>query len=156
MTDSPNLYGRLELLWWIITALLATLIMIPVLLYLPDYPFYWINVFFIAAFITLTRYLFLLRYTWLARRQIVKIIIVFICIPFIFYCVQELNRFQTFLDEEGFEAIVGGVERGKQAAMITYVRSETLLFGVGAVISGILLPLRLIVSVWRQHNKVRD
>jgi hypothetical protein len=37
--------------------------------------------------------------------------------------------------------------------MTQYIRSEFLFFGVGSVIVSILLPFRMIISVWRTKNK---
>ena len=149
---SVQLYTRLELIWWLITLILAVLLLFPVLSKLPDYPFWLVNLVFIVAFVTFTRYIFLLRYTFLPPFQRLKIAIALLCIPIVFYLVQEINYFQTFLDEEGYEALVGTLPRASQIPMVEYIRSEMLLFGVGSVIAGVILAVRLIISVWRRHN----
>lgn len=144
---------QLELLWWLITALITALVVFPIYFNIADYPFYVMNIVFIVTFITISRYLFLLPYTFLARIEWLKITIVFLCIPLIFYLVQALNGFQTFLDEEGVGKLVGDMPTERQLQWTDYIRSELLLFGVGSVIASVLLPFRLLLSVWRGRNR---
>jgi hypothetical protein len=82
-----------------------------------------------------------------------KVVVVFLCIPIVFFAIQELNLFQTFLDENGVEALVGAdIPLEKRNSLSKYIHSEMLLFAVGTIISGILLPFRLLLSVWRGRN----
>lgn len=144
---------KLELSWWLITLLIVLGVLLPIYMSIATtYPFYFINVVYIVVFVTLARYIFLLKYTFLAERQRLKLIIFFLCIPLVFYLIQELNYFQTFLDEEGFEAVVGSLSLQSQDSMVKYIRNEMLLFAVGGVISGIVLPIRLMISIWRLRN----
>ncbi|MEZ4985468.1 MAG: hypothetical protein R2795_10590 [Saprospiraceae bacterium] len=78
------------------------------------------------------------------------------CIYIVFFLVQEINYFQTFLDENGIESIVGALPLVQQQPMMQFIRSEMILFGVAAVIACVVLPIRLIVSVWRQWNGYPD
>lgn len=151
-TTTKHLYTRLELIWWLITLIAAVLLLFPIVNRLPGYRFLGVNLLFIIAFITFTRYIFLLRYTFLPPYQRLKVGLALLCIPIVFLLVQELNRFQVFLDEEGYEALVGTLPRSEQIPMVEYIRSEMLLFGIGSVIAAVVLALRLIVSVWRRHN----
>ncbi len=144
---------QLELIWWLFTALVILAVLIPVYSSVPNYVFWTSNILFILFFITLTRYIFLLPFTFLARRQGGKIGMVFLMIPIIWYCVEQLNYFQTFLDENGVEALTGPMSFQKQQAMARYIHSEMLLFGVGAVISAVVFPFRMLLSVWRQRNR---
>lgn len=144
---------ELEVYWWLLAGLIAVLMIAPVMLNTQIFPFYLSNILFVIAFLTLTRYIFLLRFTWFARKEMVKIVLFFLCIPTVFLAVQELNTFQTFLDENGAEALVGnGLALDKRQALGKYIHSEMLLFGVGTIISGVLLPFRLILSIWRGRN----
>lgn len=156
MEQTRPLLFRLELIWMLITAVVATIILGPILYRLPDYNFLWPNVAFIVVMITFTRYIFQLRYTFLANWRILKVALIFICLWLTFLLVQEINGFQTFLDENGIEAIVGSLPRADQEGMMSYIRSEMLLFGVGAVISCAVLPIRLVVSIWRRWNGYED
>lgn len=143
---------RLELLWWLLTALLVVLIMAPIYLYTVGYPFWRINIIYIVTFITVVRHLFLLPTTFLATIQWLKVALIFLSIPAIFMLVQEMNRFQVFLDYNEPEKLVGLMPIDTLRAMVKYVRSEIILFGVGSVISLVVLPFRMIRSVWRYRN----
>ena len=156
MEQTRPLLLRLELVWLLITLLVAGMILTPILYKLPDYQFLWPNVAFIVVLITFSRYIFQLRYTFLANWRFIKVGLIFACIWIAFLLVQEINLFQTFLDENGIEAVVGSLAREEQAGMMNYIKSEMLLFGVGAVISCVVLPVRLVVSIWRRWNGYED
>lgn len=147
---------RLEIMWWVLTALIAAAVLLPVWYWSPSYPFFAHNVLFIAAFITLSRYIFLLPHTWLAGKDKIKIVLLFLSLPLIFYLIQELNHFQTFLDENGPEAMVGALSYEMTQSMIGYIRGEMLLFAVGSIVAAVIFPLRMVVSVWRVRNLNRE
>ncbi len=88
----------------------------------------------------------------MARWLIFKIALIFLAIPIVFLLVQEVNYFQTYLDENGFEPFIKNVTATQQRSLATYVQSEMLFFGVGSVIAGLALPIRMLISVWRQYN----
>lgn len=144
---------QLELMWWFITALVLAAVLLPIYFNIGNFPFYWLNIVVIICFITLARYIFLLKYTFLAHRETLKVIIVFLCIPLVFYIIQELNYFQTFIDEQGVERLVGKRPADAQMQWVYFIQNEILLFGVGAVITAVILPFRLILSIWRGRNR---
>ena len=144
---------QLELLFWVFTLVAAAAVLVPIYTNIPNYPFWLPNIIFIITAITITRYLFLLKYTFLAKRQILKIVAIFLCIPLVFFLVQELNYFQTYIDEEGVEGIVGHLPYDGRQSVVDYMRSEYILFGTMAILSSIIFPFRLILSVWRTHNR---
>lgn len=143
---------RLELLWWLLTGLFLALVLAPVYLYTEGYPFWRINIIYIVTFITVARYIFLLRTTFLAKIQWLKVALIFLTIPAAFLLIQEMNRFQVFLDYNEPEDLVGLLPVETSRAMVQYVRNEFILFGVGSVITLVILPFRMIRSVWRYRN----
>ena len=153
---SKNLFLSFEIIWWSISILVAIGVLLPIYTGTNDYPFYFINALYIVAFITITRYIFFLKYTFLAQRLVWKLIVMFLSIPFVFYLVQELNYFQTYLDENGPEAVIGNIPLTRQKRMIQYVYNEMLLFGVGSIISAVIFPFRLLLSIWRIYNQYDD
>ncbi len=148
--NASRLKWSLEIIWWIVTIILAIAVLLPIYFSVVNYPFWNVNIIYIVVFVTFTRYIFFLKHTFLANIEYLKVLLIFLCFPLIFYLIQELNTFQTFLDEEGAGAIVGNDD--PNSGMINYVRSEFLLFGVGSVIASIVFPFRLILSVWRSRN----
>ncbi len=142
----------LELLWWLVTAIVAAAILFPIINNLESYPFFNSNLVFIVVFITLTRYAFLLNHTILAKAELVKVGIVLISVPCIFLLIEGLSNFQSYLDEEGLNKLMPFMNLDKQQDMINYIKSEMLFFGVGAIIIAILFPFRMIMSIWKNRN----
>ena len=156
MANEDKLKQRFELLWWVVTTMVVLIVLYPIFSSVKNFPFYFINVVYIVVFITISRYLFFLRYTFFAKWQRLKLAFIFLCIPLAFLLIQELNTFQTFLDEEGRDAIVRNLKRESRPGMFRYIYNEMLLFGVGSIITTILFPFRLVLSVWRTQNDYRD
>jgi len=153
MSSKTVLYLRLELMWWLFTALTTVLVLYPVYTKLTGFPFYWINGLYIVSAITLTRYMFLLPYTFLGRRQILKVATVFVSIPFIFYLIEGLYLFNEYLDYGRLHAMASGFPTQEQESIVNYIKNEMQLFGVAAVVSAIVFPFRMLFSVWRLRNK---
>jgi hypothetical protein len=146
----------LELMWWLFTAVVCLLIMLPIWQSIPNYPFLTINLVAIITFITFTRYIFLLHLTFLSGLMWLKIILSLASIPWIFYLVSNINYFQTYLDEYGVLSFMEHLNPQSIDTLSRYIHSELLLFSVGSVIVSTLLPFRLIQSVWRQYNQKRE
>ena len=72
MNREQSLHFRLEIIWWIFTLILAAGILYPILREVDDYPFLVINIIFVIVFVTFTRYIFLLKHTFLAKQQLIK------------------------------------------------------------------------------------
>jgi len=156
MTKQENVSAKIaqmEGLWWMVTILIAVAVVFPIYFSTGPYRFMVQNIIYVVAFITFTRYLFLLPFTFLAKRQLWKQIFIFASIPLIFFLVQELNAFQTFLDENSMEAIIGSLPVKKANSIGQYLHAEMLLFAVGAIIAAVLLPFRLGLSIWRTRNR---
>ncbi len=143
----------LEIVWWLITLAVVCLVLFPILQATDHFPFLAINAIYVATFITLARYLFLLKYSLWGRYQYLKLVLIFLSIPFIFYLINQLNIFMGFLDEETLEASLGHLPPEQQASLERYIRSEIIFFGVSSVITAIFLPFRLLKSIWRQRNR---
>ncbi len=153
MDNSSKLYIRLELIWWLATFLVVFSVLFPIYQALTDYPFWIQNTVFIVVFITITRYIFLLKYTFLAYRQWLKVVVAVLCIPLFLYLMKEVNLFSTIAGEIGIEEMFGHLSMKDQTDMSNYVRSEMLFFGAASVISTVIMPFRMIISFWRTHNR---
>lgn len=151
-----NKQWTLEIIWWLFTALLTLGILFPILSVVSDYHFLGVNVLFIVVFITLARYLFLLHLTFLSQQEWLKVVLVFVSPILVFLLVQEVNSFQTFVDEYGWEAVLGNLPMNKLKSLASYTHSELLFFGVGSAISAALIPFRMVFSIWRVRNKGRE
>lgn len=153
---SKQLYFRLELVWWAISLIVAVLVVGPIYLQLGEYPFLWDNVIFIIAFITFSRLIFLLKYSLIADKRNLKVGIIFLCVIMAFLLIQKLNGFQLFLDEDRMTPLLEGLAMEDRKSMYSYIKTQMMFFGVGSVISCILLPFRLVLSIWRRWNGFED
>jgi len=156
MEKQKSLEIRMEILWWVFTAVVAVAVLFPIIKNVDDFPFLIPNIIFIVIFITFARYIFLLKHTFLANRQILKVIIFFLCIPLVFYLIQEMNALTGYLDEKGINALVSKLPKTdveKHLSFANYVKTQYNFFGSASIIVTILLPIRLMISVWRNRNR---
>ena len=153
MNKEQSLSLRMELVWWVFTAVIAFAVLFPIMKSVDEYPFLFPNILFIVVFITFARYIFLLKHTFLANRQILKVIIFFLCLPLFTYLVNELTSVRTFLDEQGIETLVKNLEYENHWGFANYVKTEMYFFGAASLVVTVLLPFRLLLSVWRNRNR---
>ena len=148
----------LEIIWWIATALIVLAVIFPITSVFKNYPFLQANIIFIVIFITFTRYIFLLKNTFLARLSWLKVILLIGCIPLVFTLISMFYGFQTFIDEEGTQSLFSleylkeQVPIRNQEGLAGYIKTETIFFAVGSIITTILMPFRMILSLWRTYN----
>jgi len=148
----------LEVIWWIATALIVLAVLFPITSVFQNYPFLWANIAFIVIFITFTRYIFLLKNTFMARLTWLKVILLIGCIPLVFTLISQFYNFQVFIDEEGTQSLFSlkylkeQVPIRNQEGLGGYIRTETIFFAVGSIITTILMPFRMILSIWRTYN----
>lgn len=143
----------LELMMWLFTAVLVSLVLLPVYLTIEDYPFYFSNILFIVVFVTFARYIYLLKHTFVAHSLVFKVFMMVAAIPIIMYLLDSVSVFQGFVDDIGLDTLVPDLSLAKQKVILRYVRTEMIFFGVGAVIVAVMFPFRMLVSIWRGINK---
>ena len=154
MNQKNTLSFILEVVWWLFTLFAVIAILYPIYKAADaSYPFYKSNILFILVFITFTRFIFFLKHTFLANLEYLKVVIILFSAIIVFLLVNELNLFQTYLDEQGLKNFLGHLSLSEQGSMGNYIRQQMLFFGVGSIIVAILLPLRLVVSIWRGRNR---
>ncbi len=144
----------LELVWWVATAVVVVLALLPVLSYIEGkYPFYTPNIFFIILFVTFTRYIFLLKYTFLAQYKLLKLLLVFLPIPLFFYSIDALFNFQDFVDRGAHIEMLNHLAPDTAMDISKYIKYQFIFFGTGSILVLFLLPIRMIISIWREINK---
>lgn len=150
--NTQKLELKLELLWWVFTAIVTFAVIYPILQKLTAYPFLIINIVYIIWFITLTRTVFLLKHSFLADKQMVKAAIVLSSVPIIFILANFLTNFQTYMDETTFDQFMTHLPLEDQKSMNKYIHSEMMLFGIGSIIISVIFPFRMVLSIWRNRN----
>ena len=154
MRQRTKSFLLIEFLWWAITALIILAFM-----YLPYQhgngfsELGSTNILFILIFITVTRYLFLLKYTFLGYSLWAKVLVIFLCIPLAIYLYSAFQFVQVYIDQGSLETVFGHMQIGEQYAMMNYIESEIIFFGVGSIIATVLMPFRMIISIWRMRNR---
>jgi hypothetical protein len=155
MEKQKLLKTQLEVVWWLATAALVVLVLLPIWLNFDRYPFWWQNAALIVAFITFSRYLFLLRHSPFAHLFWWKITGVFLLIPIAFSLVDMTTTIFVYVNDHGLAPLMPQLSLSQQAQMDRYVQAEVGFFGVGGTIAGLLLILRLIRSIWLVRNRGR-
>ena len=137
----------------LMTAVVVVVVMYPIWTQFPQFKFQWTNVLYIIAFLTFTRYTFLLRYTFLAKAQNVKIGFILLTLIIILGLVTQIQDFNVWIDAGDPERLMPLVPQPKRDGLLNYIKSEFLFFAVGAVVASAFLAGRLLMSVWRTRNK---
>ncbi|MCH2042686.1 MAG: hypothetical protein MK212_00975 [Saprospiraceae bacterium] len=157
MEKTTRIKITVELIWWIVTAILTLIVIFPMLNTFQQYDFIISNSIFVIVTITFSRYIFLLKHTFLAYFRVGKVLLLFGCIPLIFYLIGEMNHFSYFLDNKGLQSFneyfVSGIDIDTRQTILNYLEREMIFTGTASVIVSALLPFRMLISVWRVYNK---
>lgn len=157
MEEQKKLIKVLELVWWIFTVIVVYLVIRPILDNFTEFEYIWLNIFYIVVLITYARHIFLLKYTYLAKAEKVKVFLIFFSIPLVFFLMWMITNFQTFLDNDGHDTIFNYLKAPMsdedKKGMLEYIHTEMMFFGFGAAFAGLLLPFRMVLSIWRQRNR---
>jgi len=146
-------YWKLELLAWLFVILFGLLILGPVYIKTgADYNFYFENGISIFVFLTFSRWLFLWSFTPYARNRAFKFIFIFLPIPIFMYLVDNLYDFQRFLDEEGTISFFKNSFEVSDYNFGKFIKYQFIFFTTGAIVTTLLMPVRMIVSFWRLYN----
>ena len=143
----------IELIGWVFTGILMLLMLLPITRKIYQFPFLISNLWFIGVFITLLRWLFLLPYSFFARIQWLKILMMAGCIPLFLYTLRLFKEFNEYINDEGLESFMYHLTNMGQESMEPYVRSEVTFFAVAALMTTVVFFFRLLISIWRYHNK---
>jgi hypothetical protein len=150
--DSTVLRRKLEIIWWGFTLLAVLAVLLPIRLQTKHYPFYLPNALYIVVFITFTRYAFFLKHTFIARMFWPKFLILAGSAIVTFLLIMSLGDFSNYLEEKGLQMIVGHLPVENQYHVMRYIQGEMIFFGVASILSAIVLPFRMLVSIFRMYN----
>lgn len=153
MKQKQSLTILLEVIWWVATAMLAFAVLYPIRRTLPAWPFQGWNIAFIIVLVTFTRYIFLLQHTFLAKRQVLKVVVILLLFPFTFLLVGGLHEFMTFVEERTWDPLTGTLPPSEKRAMESYIWGVMIFFGAGSIVATPLLGGRLFLSIWRTRNR---
>jgi len=153
MNEQGRLKLKLELIWWVFTLVLVVAVLAPIYISKLTFPFYFANVVFIIVFVTVTRYMFFLKHTWLLRMKWLKIGLILGSVIFIFVLSTSMIDFNNYIDQIGLQEIVMDLPVEDQFSMIRYIHREVIFFGIGSIVAMIALPVRLLISLRRMRQQ---
>ncbi len=142
----------IELIWFIFTGLAVYLVILPIRSEIYGFPFENANIWFVLVFITFLRWLLLLNATPFRKNQAFKAILGLGSIWVMLYSIRQFGFFQTFLDEKGIQSITAHLPEERQIALAKYISAEFIFFSVGTIMVSLMMPLRMIISIWRTYN----
>lgn len=144
----------LEVVWWVVTVVFMVIVLLTIYTKLgADYPFYKSNMAFIAIAVTAIRYMFLLKHHWVSSSKWIKALFMVIPIPIFFYLIGAFYEFQSYSDEQGLSAMMTDLPYKAQLRLSKYIHVEMVFFFAAAMISTVLMPFRMLISIWREINK---
>jgi len=139
-----------EILWVIIAALLAIAVLALPILNAGEFQYQWENAAVIFGFITLLRLIFFHKQAIWLRPKPMKAIVCVAMVPVFLFTVLTINNVQTHVDAHGFAGLFGIVESESLIQWGRYIRNEVVFFGAALLICALILPVVLIIEVWRQ------
>ncbi len=145
----------LELIWWVATAVVVSVVMFPIWKDFSNFPFQITNIVFIISFITFTRYAFLLKHTFISNTLYPKIGFILASLVIIGTLIAQMQGFNIWIDSGSPDNLLKTLSESKRIALLDYIKSEYILFTVGSIVAAVLLAGRLLVSIWRLRNRGR-
>lgn len=142
----------IELIWFILTGVVVCLVILPIRLEIYGFPFERANIYFIIVFITFLRWILLLQSTPFHKIQLFKVVLGMGAIWIMLYSIRQFGLFQNFLDEKGIQTITAHLTESRQLALAKYIPSEFIFFAVGSIMVSLMMPFRMLISVWRTYN----
>jgi len=139
---------------WILAMLLLPVISLwPIYSNELDYPFYLNNFVFILTPIFFLRYIFFIKFTFIENTLIPKILFIPLAIVLIIYSYRGFNEFVNFYNDNGIFYSLEKFDLKKQDFLSTYINRQYIFFAVLSMIVSIIMPFRMLISVWRVYNK---
>lgn len=118
-----------------------------------DYPFYLNNFVFILTPIFFLRYIFFIKFTFIENTLIPKLLFIPLAIVLIIYSYRGFNEFVNFYNDNGIFYSLEKFDLKKQDFLSTYINRQYIFFAVLSMIVSIIMPFRMLISVWRVYNK---
>ena len=118
-----------------------------------DYPFYLNNFVFILTPIFFLRYIFFIKFTFIENTLIPKLLFIPLAIVLIIYSYRGFNEFVNFYNDNGIFYSLEKFDLKKQDFLSTYINRQFIFFAVFSMIVSIIMPFRMLISVWRVYNK---
>jgi hypothetical protein len=143
----------LELTWWLLTAVIAAIILLPIHLAGISFHFWQYNLFFILISFTFGRFLFFFHLHPLYKSKIFKITMIFLVPVLFFPMVEGLHSFIEFNDREGIQTLLSHLSNRRQNQFRWFIQQEYLILAIAAFVSSFLMIIKMIRALWKQYYR---
>ena len=145
------------MVWWGITALVVSAVMFPIFrTFAQPFPFLKNNIICIILLVTYTRHIFLLEHTLIARHFWIKMGLLMLTFPLMFWLINANFDFREFLDYKAPDGFIVLMKPKmtilEQTQIVSYIRNEFLFFVIGSMIATLGMFVRMLMSIWRVRN----
>lgn len=142
-----------DLLWWLLALICASAACLLPWVQVGDYLFA-IQLFgLVFGAITLSRLIFFPGQAPWLKPLVVKGVVCLLCILIFIGAAYAINIVQTFLDAYGTEAIFPTVQTPQALVWAEGLRTQFVFFGAANMIGAIILPIVLLIQVWKQVKR---
>ena len=135
---------------WILTIVLAAIIVLPIINNAIVFPFLEYNIFYAIMGLTLFRYILFWHIHPLTDSKPFKVILICMVPLLFFVLIEGIHSFVEYNDQVGMQDILSHLSLSKYNFFIKYIRIEYLFFGIMSFLGSLLLILKMIRSIWRQ------
>lgn len=142
----------LELILWVITALIVLMVLMPVWTMHLKYPIIVENIFGIVLAFQVTRLLFLHPYVPYMKSVRSKVGVLLFGLLVLVFALRYFSGVVYFIKDVGFYPMFSGMEAEAVWALERYMKSQLILSYTAALLGLILLPIVLIRVIWKQYN----
>jgi hypothetical protein len=140
-------------LWLLVLILLPVLILWPIYSNNVLFPFYFYNILIIITPVLFIRYIFFLKFTFIEGTIVPKLLLIPIAMVLGIYSYIILNDFIDFYNNNGIYYSLEKFNIDKQEFIGNYLFRQYIFFGSFTILTCIVLPFRMLISVWRVYNK---
>ncbi|MGE5356861.1 MAG: hypothetical protein ACM3PT_11550 [Deltaproteobacteria bacterium] len=141
------------LLWFLLTGILPVLVLWPIYSNEIKFSFYFHNILIISAPVLFLRYIFFIRFTYIEMKIIPKLLLIPAGIILAIYSYYILNEFIDFYNNNGIYYSLERFTLEKQQFLGNYLFRQFIFFSAFTIITSLIIPARMVISIWRVYNK---
>lgn len=144
---------KIEVLAWLITLVIAALVVAPILVNDIAFPFTLYNVLFVIIGLTWARYILFWHLHPMAGSKRLKTGLIFLIPLIVFPVIEGFHTFVEYLDQIGLQTLMGDVSASTSRFLMKYIKMEYLVFAVMTFAGGFLLIIKMLRELFRQYKE---
>jgi len=161
MTGEKSKRTYIEMIFILISIVLAGLIILPIINAGIQFDLVIYNFIYVVVSTTFIRWLVRWDLHPLTDSKWAKIVIICLTPMLFFPLLEGIHSFVEFRDQVGITSIMSHLSYKSQQFYAKYLSNEYLFFAVGSLITSFLLIFKMLRSIWRQYkygdkNKLKE